>query len=225
MPMSTTLVILRSVVGQQPVVVGPRRARPVADAVARQQDLADDLRRIEIAHEALGARVAEACRSACSPPARRCTACRGRSPGCRPSRSRARAPRARASAASATTCACRRRTPARRRSRAGRACRALPAACAAPSTTSVIWSNEVTPRDVEPAPQLDDAHALLLFGHADRGHGLAQPLAREPGKRRLERSRIRNGLPLRRSIDGPADILAALNGALLPPYLAISRAW
>ena len=60
MPISTTLVIMRSVVGQQPLVVGTCRARPVADAVAREQDLPDDLGRIEVAHEALRARVAEA---------------------------------------------------------------------------------------------------------------------------------------------------------------------
>ena len=55
------LVILRSADGQQAPVAGGGCVRPVADAVARQQDLPDDLLRGEVAHEPLRARVAEAC--------------------------------------------------------------------------------------------------------------------------------------------------------------------
>ena len=50
------LVILR---GQQAAAVGRLGARPIADAIAGEQDLADDLRHLEVAHQALRAGVAE----------------------------------------------------------------------------------------------------------------------------------------------------------------------
>ena len=46
-------------VGDQAAVGGRRSAGPVADAVARQQDLADDLLGLEVAHQTLRAGVAE----------------------------------------------------------------------------------------------------------------------------------------------------------------------
>ena len=46
-------------IGNEAAVLGPGRALPVADAVARQQDLADDLLGRQVAHEPLRAGVAE----------------------------------------------------------------------------------------------------------------------------------------------------------------------
>ena len=59
MPISTTLVILRSPSGMSPPSPGPAARRPVANAVARQQDLADDLLWLEVAHQLLRAGVTE----------------------------------------------------------------------------------------------------------------------------------------------------------------------
>ena len=45
--------------GQQAAIGWHARTRPIADAVARQHNLADDFLRFEIAHQALGAGMAE----------------------------------------------------------------------------------------------------------------------------------------------------------------------
>ena len=99
----------------------------------REPDLADDLRDAQVAIEALLRGRSRRSSPWRSRPGSRCTACRGRVPGCKPSRCPAPRPCA------ASTCACRRsRQFAGRRSRARRSS-AASSSCARNSCADRSW--------------------------------------------------------------------------------------
>ena len=182
MPISTTLVILRSPVGTRRAVLRRGRTRPVADAVARQQHLADDLRRLEVAHQSLRAGVAERAGERAADLARdaqRAAVGLGNVDGLDLGGARLVAadgqpqqPLARAVD----------------RHLLGGDLRAIQAIGLRQRGAQLLGDvRHVLERGgaahVHPAPQLADPHLELLVGHADGGQRRAQALAAEAGQR------------------------------------------
>ena len=168
MPMNTMLDDEASAVGRHERAVGRRRARPVAEAVARDQDLRDDLGRGAGCARAAACRCGRRSRSACSRPGSRRRACRGRPPGCRRSRSRRPCRAARSSGIRSShlrvpsfeTCS-------RRRPPGASSVKASASACAQ-ALADVRHRVEVArAAQIDPVPELADAHPQLALGHAD----------------------------------------------------------
>ena len=182
MPISTTLVILRSVSGIRRPSAGGGRAGPVADAVARQQDLADDLLRLEVAHQPLRAGVAERAGERAADLARDAQRAAvvlgdvdrldlGRA-GLMAALGEAQQPFARAVGGDLLGGDLR---PGKRVGSCERGAQLL-------GDVRHLVERRGAAR-IDPAPELADAHAHLLLRHADGAQRSRQPLAAETGER------------------------------------------
>ena len=107
-----------------------------------------------------------------------------RSRECRPSRFRARACRGRVSEGATATSSCRRPKSVLRRSRPVEHIGICERATHVLRHIAHIFKAR-QPTDVDPAPELIDAHAQLLFGNADGGERNLQRLTAQPRKRQL----------------------------------------
>ena len=162
----------------QAAVLRRCRTRPVADAVARQQHLADDLRRLEVAHQALRAGVAER-QVSVQPTWLEMHRCRGRPRGCRRPRSRGLPVTADGQPQQPLARAVDRHLLGETSGRQTIGLRQRGAQLLG-DVRHVLERRRAA--HVHPAPQLADPHLELLIGHADASQRRAQALAAEAGQ-------------------------------------------